>query len=330
MRQLRRRPRADKLENQKRKATSNVSRRVYLVMLIAFGLAMSNYFWGDLFIMRSDGVVLRDENVVAVTYLARVKEVKVREGQRVRKGDVIMQIESTEVLERLADLSVRGAELSQRAAELQLRSEVGVQLLPLAAKRESETDKVLVRLNNMSDIGLLTSARYEEALRSNFSAREQRVKLAVENETLKEQVSALANAREDAAMATKNLELHYSSGVIRAPVDGSIGASIPPVGKVYRAGDPMLSVLSGKAYVLAYLPNRYLFPIERGLKVSVHSGRNQDDGYIEDILPITQTLPLEFQNSFKPRDRSQLAKIRLTHPEKFPTFDKVKITLSYF
>ena len=134
MRRLRKRPRADKLENQKRKQASNIGRRVYLAILVLFALSMGNYMWGDFFILRGNGLVLRDQAVVAATFVARVSDVLVKEGQSVHKGDVLMKLESTEVLERLANLSIRGAELSQRAAELQLRSQVVMQLLPLASK----------------------------------------------------------------------------------------------------------------------------------------------------------------------------------------------------
>ncbi len=35
------------------------------------------------------------------------------------------------------------------------------------------------------------------------------------------------------------------------------------------------------------------------------------DGVVTEILPLTDTLPKEFQNTFKPSDRSQLAKIKI-------------------
>ncbi len=330
MRKIRKRPRADKLENQKRKQSSNIGRRVYLAVLALFALSLSNYMWGDFFILRGNGLVLRDQAVVAATFVARVSDVFVEEGQSVRKGDVLMKLESTEVLERLANLSIKGAELSQRAAELQLRSQVVLQLLPLASKREMETDKMLIDIKNMSEQGLLTSTRYEQALTANFIAREELVRLSTENKTLSTQISALGIARRDAQKAVKNLEDHYSSGIIRASKAGVVGMEIPWVGKVYRAGVPMLSILVGENYVLAYLPSRYLFSIRPGMKVVVSSGRHRDEGVIEDILPVSEALPREFQNNFKPTDRSQLARIKLSNKVKFPTFEKVEISLSYF
>ncbi|MCW2309106.1 HlyD family secretion protein [Rhodobium gokarnense] len=325
MRSLKKRPRADTIANQERKGRSRPGRHIYFALLVVFSFAVANYVWGDLVMLRGGGLVLRDKTVIAATFVARVAKVDVSEGQTVGEGDTLLRIESTEVLERLAELSIRQAELAQQAATFQLRSAVARQLLPLAARRETETSKVLVRFDDMSDRGLLTSTRYEEALRANFNARQDRVKLATETETLAAQISALEEARADAARAVADLMSHYAGGVIRAPAGGTVGARVPSIGSVFRAGDPILSVYSGEAYVLTYLPRRYLLPIEAGMEVTVSSGRHRSDGVITDILPVSDALPREFQNTFKPRDRNQLARIRLADPGVFPVYEKVEI-----
>jgi hypothetical protein len=101
------------------------------------------------------------------------------------------------------------------------------------------------------------------------------------------------------------------------------------MGDVYRPGDPILSVFWGKPYVMAYLPSRYLLSIRKGMQVRVADGRNESVGIIEDILAVTEGLPKEFQNTFKPLDRSQLARIRFLGPVQFPLHQKVEITLVY-
>ena len=80
---------------------------------------------------------------------------------------------------------------------------------------------------------------------------------------------------------------------------------------------------------MAYLPSRYLFSIRKGMKVRVAEGRNESTGVIEDILAVTEGLPKEFQHTFKPLDRSQLARIRIKSPSPFPLHQKVQITLEY-
>lgn len=330
MRALRKRPRSDKLVNQERKSNSNLSRRLYLALLCLLALSGVNYMWGDLLLLHGDGLVLRDHNVVATGYVAKIASVNVEKGQTVKKGDVLLRIESMELLERLADLSMRQADLSQRAAEFQLRSQVATQLLPIALRRQKETGAVLAQFDDMSARGLLTSARYEEALRANYDANQDQARLAAEKETLNAQIDSLEAARTAASDALKELQNHYANGVVRAKNDGAIGATVPSVGDVYRSGDPILKIYSGETYVLAYLPTRYLFSIQQGMKVTVSSGRFSDKGVISEILPLSDALPQEFQNSFKPRERNQLAKIKLSNPSAFPVFAKVSISYRFF
>lgn len=92
----------------------------------------------------------------------------------------------------------------------------------------------------------------------------------------------------------------------------------------------MMTLYSGDPYVLAYLPHRYMFSIKVDDKVTVSDGRHSASGVIAEILPVTDALATEFQNTFKPRDRSQLAKIRLVGAQSFPLLQKVSVTSRYF
>jgi multidrug resistance efflux pump len=281
---------------------------------------------GDFFLLRADGLVLRDQHVVATTYLARVESVDVKEGQTLKKGDTLLKLQSTELLERLADLSTKRAELVAKATDFKVRSESVVELLPLAERRESEAVRSIQQFDALVAEKLVTSARYQEALRSNYEASRDRVNLVTQGQVLKEELSALDNALADANDAIAKLQDLYSDGILRAPVSGSIGAVVPSVGNVYRPGDPMLSIYSGDPYVLVYLPRRYLFPIYVGMQLRLTDGRDVADGAITEILPVTDTLPKEFQNTFQPSDRNQLAKIKLALPWAFPLNQKVSVS----
>ena len=140
------------------------------------------------------------------------------------------------------------------------------------------------------------------------------------------ELSSLDKAFANANDAITKLQALYSDGIVRSPVSGSIGASVPSVGNVYRPGDPILSIYSGDPYVLVYLPRRYLFPLFVGMELRLTDGRDIADGVIAEILPVTDTLPKEFQNTFQPQDRNQLAKIKLASPATFPLNQKVSVS----
>lgn len=326
VRALRKRPRPDTLASQKRKASNGAGRTVYLVLLALFALAVLDYLFGDFLLLRADGLVLRDRTLIAATYVARVEEVAVREGRQVRQGEVLLRLRSGEMLERLADLSTRRAQLSVSALDFAVRAANVAQLLPLARKRDHEAGKMVAKYDALSGTGLGVALNYDGALRASFDARQDQVRLTAQGEALEQELETLRAARRDVEVAFANLRQYYADGVVAAPASGAVGAEVPSVGDVYRAGEPMLSIYSGEPHVLVFLPRRYLFPIEVGQVVEVSDGRLATLGVIAEILPVTDTLPQEFQNTFKPADRSQLAEIRFAAPPPFPLHQKVEIT----
>lgn len=326
MQPLKKRLRPDNIPSERRVMRGRTGRTIYLLLLFIFALTVGNYMFGDFFLLQADGLVLRDQHVVATTYVARVEDVNVTEGQAVDAGNPLLKLQSTEILERLADLSTKRAELVANETDFKVKAESVAQLLPLAERRVSEAVNTIKQFDTLAAAGLVTSARYQEALRVNYEASRDRVNLLTQRQVLEEELSSLDNALADADDAIAKLKGLYSDGVVRSPVSGSIGAVIPSVGNVYRPGEPILSIYSGAPYVLVYLPRRYLFPIYVGMELGLTDGRDVADGVIVEILPVTDTLPKEFQNTFKPSDRNQLAKIKLTTPSAFPLNQKVSVS----
>lgn len=327
---LRKRPRPDDLVSDQRRMTNSKGRIAYLVLLLGLSVAVLNFLFGDYFLLRADGLVVRDRHSVEASFLARVEKVDIKEGQAVGAGDPLFQVQSFQILERLADLSAARARLTAKAAEFRVRAETVKKLLPLATRREEETARVLDRFDSLSQQQLVTSVRYDEALRARLEAHQALVRMSTENATLADELKALDKARDDANRALDDLNALYGSGRINSPVAGDLGAKIPSPGEVYRPGESILSIYTGASYVLAYLPPRYLFPIRPGMKVRVTSGRESAIGVVGKILPVTDALPKEFQNTFKPRDRSQLARVQFETPPPFPLHQKVELTNTFF
>ncbi len=323
MRALKRRLRADNIPNEKRVARGSMGRIIYLALLVGFGLAVLNYFFGDFLLLRADGLVLRDHTVVATTYIARVQKVSVKEGQNVTKGEPLLQLQSLEVLERIADLSFKRADLAAKFTEFKIRADTVEQLLPLSERREAEAKRVVQQFQGMQKEGFVRSAPYADALKADYEASKDRVNLTSQSRVLKEELSALEAARTDADATFLDLQKLYANGLVSAPISGAIGAIVPFVGNVYRPGEPMLSIYWGEPYVLVFLPRRYLFSIDVGMKLTVTDGQHTEEGEVTEILPLTDTLPKEFQNTFQPSDRNQLAKVTLPANSVFPLHQKV-------
>ncbi|MGB0086974.1 MAG: HlyD family efflux transporter periplasmic adaptor subunit [Rhodomicrobiaceae bacterium] len=330
IRGLKKRPRSDALINEKRRMPNSIGRVVYISVLVVFGITVLNFLFGDFVFLRADGLVLRDETDIATTYVARIVEVDAKEGQEVQQGQVLLRLQSTDMLEHLADLSARRARLVADHVEFRVRSETVAGLLPLAQKREDETTRVVHKWDELGKSGFATAPGYDTALTASYNAQQDRIKLATQFKSLESELKTLQKAREDSEDALAKLQAHYAEGIVRAPVSGAIGETVPAIGHVYRVGDPMLSIYSGESYVLAYLPPRYLFSIVPNQKVTVSDGRHSVPGVLTEILPVEDKLAKEFQNTFKPTDRSQLAKITFSEPADFPLHEKVWITARYF
>jgi multidrug resistance efflux pump len=326
MRPLRKLFRADNIINERRVARGGAGRIVYLVLLMLFGAAVLNYLLGDIVLLGADGLVLRDENVVATTYIARVDSIFVQQGATIKAGSPLLKLQSLEILERLADLSIKRAQLVAKVTDLRVNSETVEQLLPLAERHELESARVIKQFDSVDMSGLITSVRWEQALRANYDALRDRVRLSAQNRVLNEEMKALQLALADADTALGDLKTHYADGEVLAPVSGALGVAVPYVGNVYRPGDPILSIYSGDPYVLVYLPRRYLFRIYVGLQLHVTDGQHTEDGVISEIFPVTATLPKEFQNTFQPSDRNQLARVKLASGSNFPLNQKVNVS----
>jgi multidrug resistance efflux pump len=335
---LKKRPRPDTLVNEKRASHNSTGRVIYLGALAVFALTLLNYLLGDMVFFRADGLALRDQTAVAVTNVARVESVHVTAGQLVEKDQPLFTLQSTEMLERIADLSARRARLVADSVEFHIRSDLIEALLPLAKKRETEAVRVVTQFDKLANVGLTTSSGYDSALTANFNAQQDRVKLTSQLKSLQSELTTLQTASNEAKQALEKLRSQYADGKVIAPVTGSIGVSVPSTGHVYRVGEPILSIYSNDMYILAYLPRRYLFSVEVGMNVSISDGHTSVDGVLTELLSVTDAFAKEFQSTFKPTERSRLAKISLVKDGNslssdempFPLNEKVTISTRYF
>ncbi len=326
MRKLRQRPRSDTSVNQPRRAAGTMGRRVYLVLLALLAVALGNYIWGDMLFLRADGLVLRERALVEATSTIRVEEVAVRRGQGVSAGQTLLKVGSIEILERIADYASRNAELVEREAALRSRANIVGEILPLADKRMNETSRMVQELQDLKAKSIVSSQRLEEVTAVAYTAQTEFVRLSSEKESLVAEIEAIAQARAHSLEALSNLEEYYANGIVSASKSGQVGEIVPSVGEVFRAGDSMLSVISGDAYVLVYLPTNYWFQLDAGMKVEIANGRQSAVGYISEILPVSQSVPPEFQQAFRPDQTRQLARVEFEEPSLFPTAANVRVT----
>jgi multidrug resistance efflux pump len=324
MKRLRKNSRVDTLKGREVWRTGRWSRRVYVIILVLIGLGVFNYLVGDALVLRADGLVVRNRFAVAATYPARVHEVFVKAGDVVQQGQVLAQLESADILKDIAQLSLQFADVTGRDTQIKIRAATTRDLLPLAERHAQQSQDFMKRYDTMK--GLIPTDKQDAALGSEYRTAARLAELKSEMRVIDTQLPLMQSAQERAQRALSQLDNFYDHGNLRAPVGGVIGPKVPVPGQVAGFGNELFDVFGQHATVLAYLPEMYLFPLETGQKVSIRSGRRQTVGTVEAVLPVTDALPPEFQNLFRPRDRGQLVRIALPQDERFAVSQKIRIS----
>jgi multidrug resistance efflux pump len=324
MKRIKSQKRIDTLATQDRRQSGRWTRAIYLGLLAIIALVVLNYTLGDAVVLRADGMVVRDRYAVAATFPAKVAAVYVQKGDYVEKDHVLAKLESAEILKDIAQLSVQYADISTRDAQLKIRSETTKELLPLAEKHAEQTASAVRQHAKMAD--LIPTGRKDEALGSEYTTAARLAELKSESKVIRGQLPLMQAAQDRAAKALTQLEAFYDQGNIRAPLSGIVGSTIPIPGQVAKFGDVLFDIYGTRSEVLAYLPEMYLFPLEVGQTVEISGGRSSEIGTVDAILPVTDALPPEFQNTFRPRDRGRLVRIKLPEDNGFAISQKIEVS----
>jgi multidrug resistance efflux pump len=301
-------------------------RWVYGALLMMFFGALLNYYIGSSLLLHADGLVLQNEFAVAPPYDATVVNTFVQPGERVKKAAPLAQVESVALARSLAELAARQAELMSRVAEAKSKLERVRSVLPFAKQQHEQLQGTLRAVEDLQQKQLANARRIEESVSINFSAREKVIELQAQESALSQEVQILEQAHNEAERSYQLLRRIYDDGRITAPSDGIVGPSVAVPGEVLVSGAKLMTVFAGEPYVLAYLPDNYLFGIHAGQSVLVSTGARQSVASVEAVLPLADSVPPEFQNNFRPRDRSQLIRVRLPADQEFALHQKVQVS----
>jgi membrane fusion protein, multidrug efflux system len=298
----------------------------YLLALIGFGVWMFDLFFGGNIYLRGEGLVLGKPAVVAAEYNVTVREVLVKEGERVAQGQVLAEISSQQLAEARARLSSEAASRATRLADLEIRKEVVNATLAAAEDREVVAAETKNQLNESYKKGLLSALNRTAAADQAYQGQKDAEALRAEKRALTEQLKLLTVATEQADLALSDLLDAFDKGRLRAPIAGTVSAVLANRGAVVRAGDSLLELVGDHRFVVAWVPVGRWYKLEVGQKVSIDAGTGALPGTISRIGAVASALPREFQKAFTPTERLQLIWIEFQNgviPP--PYFTKVRI-----
>ncbi len=326
---IRKRTRPDNLKNQVRAGGQTFARRLYLYSVVGLFVLVGWLFVGNWFFLDAEGIVTKDRVVVAPDYTARVLAIHVKPGDAVRTGQPIATLQSREILDSTAELTTRRAGILSREAQIAARVETIRKILPGAAERRRRAIETQRQLAGLNARGLTTAPRLQEIQREFYEAEREESSLTTELAAIEAELRNIRASRKEVDALIEQVQATYNGGRILAPLDGTIGARTPHVGQVVKSGETLVDLYRGDMFVLAFVPIGRLYSLAAGDGVRASDGQKSHPARIERIETVTDSLPPEFQSSFRSVDRQQLFRVVFDEPPAFPIQAKVRVTGSW-
>src|SRR6516162_5110304 len=174
------------------------TRLIYFAVLIAFAVYLGNTLLGGYFYPRGEGLVIGEPAVVAAEFIATVTAVPVRDGQEVKRREVV-------------DAVLVSAETRERVA----------------------TDG-LAQLDTIQKKGYVPILTHTAATDQAFKGQQEAEALRPEGRALDGQISTMSSASQQADCALKELVALYDDGNLRSMIDGVVGKVLVSPGSVVR------------------------------------------------------------------------------------------------
>ena len=219
--------------------------------------------------LKVSGYIEADEVRVGSRVGGRVKGVRAEEGQLVKTGDVLVELEPYDLLERRAEAAAVRAQRTARLEELV----AGPREPEIAAARAqveaAAAQRELAQLNfdkvKQSFEGAAASPkeldRATQELKSAAAELEratQQLKL-LEQGTRAEEIAQAKAAVEQAQAALAAIERQLEELTVKAPIDGRVEAVDLEPGDLIAANAPVLSLTDARTlWVRAFVPENHL------------------------------------------------------------------------
>lgn len=269
----------------------------------------------------ADGLVVGDLGAVSPEYTVTVIEMLVRNGDHVKRGDLVARVSSSRIAQLIAALSDNSSSLVSKMAEISAKASMIEQLVSSAVERERITDAnglAIERSRNRNLIPLLTQNAVIEQV---FKGKQELAVLMAEKDTMSRQVAQVTAASRFTDQALSDIDLLYDAGRMRAPMDGYISDVYGRPGLVVNPGDLVAELVGEQRYVLAYFPVSRLYEVTAGKAVTIDAGIGHwRKGTVTNVMPIAAKLPREFQRTLAPVERQQLVRIDFAKGEEVPPY----------
>ena len=236
---------------------------ILAILVLGAGAAGAYAYWAQVQanrvpegLARANGRIEGERVDIATKYAGRLIEVRVDEGTMVQKGDILVRIDTTELLAQLA--AARAA--VHRAHQSVARAQADVAL------REAELKLAEAELG-----------RVVELVRTNASTRAELDRRTAQRDVSKATLESAKVAIEDAKAATEaaeaqvaQIEATIADMTLKAPVSGRVEYRLAQAGEVVAAGGRVLTLLDlSDVHMTIFLPTAQAGRVELGSEARV-------------------------------------------------------------
>ncbi len=228
---------------------------------------------------------------IGSTLTGRVEQVRVREGDAVQAGDVLVQLESDELRAALAQ--AEAAEQQARAALAGLRGSGRTTAQGALAQAEATgraASAALARAEQLVAQGFYSGAQLDEARRAAAVA-------SAQSRSARAQVQASADAGTDVAQAQAQLDVaraaasaaraRLAQASLRAPLDARVLVREVEPGQIVQPGKALLSLaLAGPTQLVAQVDERFLDQLRPGQNAAVVADAFPGERFAAQVLSL--------------------------------------------
>jgi multidrug resistance efflux pump len=302
-------------------------RWTYLFAVVSMLVWITTSLIGGYAFKSGDGLVVGDLGQISPEFTVTVLEILVRNGDEVKKGDMVARVSSSRVAETIAILTSQSSQLGTRMAEITSKAGVIDQMVESAEARDRIIRSTNDALQISKDKGYLPALTQLAVADQMFKGKQELELLRTEKETMSQQVGQIIAASRSTDQAILDLQTLFDAGRMKAPMDGIISGVEAGIGSVIVPGSLVAEMVGKERYIVAYFPVSRLYELHENAPVTIEVGLGKWlRGSIAHVAPIAQRLPKEFQKTLAPVERQQLVRINFDKDvEPPPYFTKVTI-----
>jgi HlyD family secretion protein len=242
----------------------------------------------------SGTVVPRQQETVSSPAGAAVRAVLVSLGERVERGTVIMQLDTTATQLELRNLEERLAlsRATLRSQQLQLEDSIrqARSRRALASIDLESREARVARLEQLAGGGIVSKA---ELLEAHLDVKRTQVEIGqidAELQSLQQRRGAELERleRESAILEAQRADQarRVEMSAVKAPIGGVVTAILPKAGTVVTEGAALASIAAEKSFAVeAAVSDFYAPQLKPGQRVRVRASTNVFGGHVSRILP---------------------------------------------